>query len=204
MHTVQACEEEETWTTIDTTDTRIAREPAQANPEAGLAPAVHPPARDGVVPPQDDPIRKAARQAAAVLPRRGNTAVMSAARLLPAEAAPHRGNLAVTIAAQHLPAEAALRKDNMADTSAVRLLLAEAALRRGSLAAMSAVPLPAGVALPARAGLRLPPVPAEAEDTVPPAAPPAHPKSARKSVVTVSAFNQEPFSFFRLRWSSLR
>ena len=81
---VPVCVEEEAWTTIVTTNTRTVREPEQANPEAGLAPAGHPPARDGMVPPLQDRILKATRQAAAGPRIKGSTAGTSAARHLPA------------------------------------------------------------------------------------------------------------------------
>lgn len=196
------CVEEEAWTTIVTTNTRTVREPEQANPEAGLAPAGHPPARDGVVPPLQDRILKATRQAAAGPRIKGSTAGTSAARHLPATML-RKGNMADTSAAQRPPA-AAIPRGNIAAMNAAARRLVEAALHKDNIAVMSAAHLPAEAAPPLPAGLRPPPAPAGAGDTVPPAAVPARQRNGRKNGVTASAFNREHFLFSRLLLSSLR
>ena len=199
MHAVQHCEEEEAWTTIDTTNTRIAREHARTNPEAGLVPAAHLPVRDGAVPPRQDPTRKAARQAAAARPIKDSPAHMSAAVLRRREAARQTRNTT----AMNEAVAAALLKVKLAAMNAAHRKTA-AVPHKGNTAAMSATPLPAETVHLAPAGLRLPPAPAEAGDMDLPAVPPAHPKSARRNAVIASAFNQEHFLSSRLRWSSLR
>ena len=183
--------EEEAWTTIVTTNTRTAKDPAQANPEAGQALVALLPARDGADPPPNDPIDKAAHKA-------------TVARHI-------KGNPADTSAAQHLPA--ALRKDNTAAMSAPVHRQAEAALRRDSMAAMSAalllpeaaLPAPHGLRpLPVQLGLRRPLVPAGAGDIAPPVVLPTDPRNGRRNAVIASAYSRERSSFFRLHWSSSR
>lgn len=202
MHAVQRCEEEEAWTTIDTTNTRIAKEPVRVNPVAGLVPAAHLPVRDGVAPPRRDPTHKAARQVAVARPIKDNPAHMSAAMRQRREAARQAGN---TTAMSEAPRKTATapRKGKQADMNAAPRKTA-AASHKGKQADTNAAPRLAGAALPAPVGLRPPPAPAEAEDTALPAVPPAHPKSARKNAVTASAFNQGHFSSSRLRWLSSR
>lgn len=197
-----ACAEEETWTTIITTNTQTVREPEQANPEAGLAPAGHPPARDGVVPPLQDRILKATRQAAAGPRIKGSTAGTSAARHLPTTML-RKGNIVDTSAAQR-PSAAAIPRGNIAAMNAAARRQAGAALRKDNMPDTNAALLPAEAAPPLPPGLRPPPALAGAGDMVPPAAVPARQRNGRKNVVTVSAFNRERFLFSRLCWSSSR
>ena len=175
------CAEEETWTTIDTTNTRAASGAARANPEAGPALTVLLPARVGAVPPQGDPI-PTARKAAGLLPRGIHMKATSAAARRQGAARLPPANPAMS-AARH-PAGAARPLVNMAQASAAVLRLA-------------------GRVRPALAGLRLLPVPAAAGDTAPPAVTPAalpvHRERKKRNGVIAFAFNQGRFLYFQSR-----
>jgi len=171
------CAEEETWTTIDTTNTRAASGAARANPEAGPALTALLPARVGAVPPQGDPI-PTARKAAGLLPRGIRMKAMSAAARRQDAARLPPDNPAMS-AARH-PAGAARPLDNMAQASAAVLRLA-------------------GQVRPAQAGLRLLPVPAAAGDTTPPAVLPVHQERRKRSGVIAFAFSQGRSLYFQSR-----
>ena len=175
------CVEEETWTTIDTTNTRAASGAARANPEAGPALTVLLPARVGAVPPQGDPI-PTARKAAGLLLRGIHMKITSAAARRQGAARLTPDNPAMN-AARH-PAGAARPLVNMAQASAAVLRLA-------------------GRVRPALAGLRLLPVPAAAGDTAPPAVTPAalpvHRERKKRNGVIAFAFNQGRFLYFQSR-----
>ncbi len=175
------CAEEETWTTIDTMNTRAASGAARANPEAGPALTALLPARVGAVPPQGDPI-PTARKAAGLLPRGIRKKATSAAARRQRAARLPPGSPAMS--AVHHPAGAARPQDNMAQASVAVLRLS-------------------GQVRPAPAGLRLLPVPAAAGDTAPPAvlpaALPARRERRKRNGAIAFAFSQGRSLYFQSR-----
>ena len=176
------CAEEETWTTIDTTNTRAASGAARANPEAGPALTARLPARVGAVPPQGDPI-PTVRKAAGLLPRGIRMKATSAAARRQGAARLPPGK--PTMSAARLPAGAARPLVNMAQASA-------------------AVLPQTGRAHPAAADLRLLPAPVAAGDTAPPADLPVvvlpAPRERRKrNDVIAFAFSQGRSLYFQSR-----
>lgn len=191
------------WIKIDTTNIP-ANGAAQANPEAGRAPAVRLPARGGAAPPPGEPMTDTTDRAHAGRPRRvalvmsavprqiereqpaASTADMSAAALRPEAGLPTDGMRAMIVATP--PAEAALPAASMGMIAA-RLRREEALL-------------PAA-ANTARGGAAPHPAPAEAGDT-PADLPARREKRRRRRGAIVSASSQGRFSSSPSHWLSSR